>query len=419
MLLALVLGGAVGAIIAWVVLRYRHRPEVPTTPNPREIPAGVSEMIQILRTTAIVVGPDGEVIQSSSPARTFGMVRGTRVIVPQIQELIYQVRADGRIRVADLEMRRGSSPAIYLTARVAPLGELIVVLAEDRTTARRVEETRRDFVANVSHELKTPIGAIQLLSEAVEDAADDPEAVLRFASRMQRESHRLGELVGQIIDLSRLQSDNPLLRAEPVDIDRVLARAVDGSRVKADRRGITLVLAGERGTTVLGDAQQLGVAVQNLVENAVIYSEPNTRVTVATRRTSDGVDPLVEISVSDNGIGIPAQDLQRIFERFYRVDYARSRANGGTGLGLAIVKHIVAAHGGQVNVWSKVGQGSTFTIQLPYNSGEPVADHEEAGDDGAAADNGASADHDASRLAAVPKNQQAGAQQVALGKVHP
>lgn len=383
-------------------------------------------MIQILRTTAIVVGPDGEVIQSSSPARTFGMVRGgTRVIVPQIQELIYQVRADGRIRVADLEMRRGgSSPAIYLTARVAPLGgELIVVLAEDRTTARRVEETRRDFVANVSHELKTPIGAIQLLSEAVEDAADDPpEAVLRFASRMQRESHRLGELVGQIIDLSRLQSDNPLLRAEPVDIDRVLARAVDGSRVKADRRGITLVLAGgERGTTVLGDAQQLGVAVQNLVENAVIYSEPNTRVTVATRRTSDGVDPLVEISVSDNGIGIPpAQDLQRIFERFYRVDYARSRANGGTGLGLAIVKHIVAAHGGgQVNVWSKVGQGSTFTIQLPYNSGEPVADHEEAGDDGAAADNGASADHDASRLAAVPKNQQAGAQQVALGKVHP
>lgn len=408
--LAAVLGGAIGALITWIVLRPRHHAEVPVEPNPREIPAGVAEMIQILRTTAIVVGPDDEVVQSSSPARTFGMVRGTRVVVPQIQDLIDQVRADGRIRVADLEMRRGNSPAIYLSARIAPLGQLILVLAEDRTTARRVEETRRDFVANVSHELKTPIGAIQLLSEAVEDAADDPEAVLRFASRMQTESTRLAELVGQIIDLSRLQADNPLLRAELVQIDTVLARAVDRSRVSADKRNITLVLAGEHGCTVLGDADQLTVAVQNLVENAVIYSEPGTRVTVATRRTTDGVDPLVEVSVSDNGIGIPAQDLQRIFERFYRVDYARSRANGGTGLGLAIVKHTVAAHGGQVNVWSKVGQGSTFTIQLPQNTGEALS---------STGTEPAEPDQNSVGLARVTKNQQAGVQQVAPGEVLP
>ncbi len=267
-----------------------------------------------------------------------------------------------------------------------------MVLAEDRTTARRVEETRRDFVANVSHELKTPIGGDPTVVRGGRGRRRrPPEAVLRFASRMQRESHRLGELVGQIIDLSRLQSDNPLLRAEPVDIDRVLARAVDGSRVKADRRGITLVLAGgERGTTVLGDAQQLGVAVQNLVENAVIYSEPNTRVTVATRRTSDGGgsagrDQRLRQRDRHPPRPGPATDLRTLLPGRLCPQPRQRRHRARSGHRQA---HRCRARGGQVNVWSKVGQGSTFTIQLPYNSGEPVADHEEAGDDGAAADNG-------------------------------
>jgi two-component system sensor histidine kinase SenX3 len=204
-----------------------------------------------------------------------------------------------------------------------------------------------------------------LLAEAVEDAADDPAAVRKFAGRMGIESARLTDLVGQIIELSRLQADDPLADPEIVDIDDVLVDAVERRRMDAERHRITLTVAGTAGTRVLGSARQLGVAVGNLVENAMVYSDPGARVAVATHVQSRSDDDYVEITVSDNGIGIPAAELDRIFERFYRVDYARSRANGGTGLGLAIVKHIAAIHGGDVTVWSQVGQGSTFTIRIP------------------------------------------------------
>ncbi len=270
-------------------------------------------------------------------------------------------------RTVDLQIHRGARVAsTYLTARVAPLDEsLILVLADDETAARRIEETRRDFVANISHELKTPIGAIALLAEAVEDAADDSDAVRKFASRMGIESARLTDLVSQIIELSRLQSDDPLADPEVVEIDEVLSEAVDRRRMDAERKRITLTVAGVAGTRVLGSARQLGVAVGNLVENAMVYSDPGARVVVAAHVQARSDDDYVEITVSDNGIGIPAAEVERIFERFYRVDYARSRANGGTGFGLAIVKHIAAIHGGDVSVWSQVGQGSTFTIKIP------------------------------------------------------
>src|SRR5688500_17588644 len=179
------------------------------------------------------------------------------------------------------------------------------------------------------------------------------------------ESARLSDLVGQIIELSRLQSDAPLADPEIVNIDEVLSDAVDRRRMDAERNQITLTVAGVAGTRVLGSARQLGVAVGNLVENAIVYSDPGARVVVAAHVQARSDDDYVEITVSDNGIGIPPAELDRIFERFYRVDYARSRANGGTGLGLAIVKHIAAIHGGDVSVWSQVGQGSTFTIRIP------------------------------------------------------
>jgi two-component system sensor histidine kinase SenX3 len=242
---------------------------------------------------------------------------------------------------------------------------LILVLADDETAARRIDETRRDFVANISHELKTPIGAIALLAEAVEDAADDSDAVRKFASRMGIESARLTDLVSQIIELSRLQSDDPLADPEVVEIDEVLSEAVDRRRLDAERKRITLTVAGVAGTRVLGSARQLGVAIGNLVENAMAYSDPGARVVVAAHVQARSDDDYVEITVSDNGIGIPPAEVERIFERFYRVDYARSRDNGGTGLGLAIVKHIAAIHGGDVSVWSQIGQGSTFTIKIP------------------------------------------------------
>jgi two-component system sensor histidine kinase SenX3 len=228
-----------------------------------------------------------------------------------------------------------------------------------------VEEVRRDFVANTSHELKTPVGALALLAETIEDAADDAEAVRRFAGKMRQEAQRLTNLVQDLITLSRIQAAEPVPDPRPVDIDAVVAEAVDRCRMRANARGITLASVGSRGLSVLGDEDLLVTALRNLLENAVAYSPERTRVVITTRKTPDGN---AELSVADQGIGIPERDLERIFERFYRVDPARSRATGGTGLGLAIVKHVMAAHNGKVTVRSVEGDGSTFTLYIPLRS---------------------------------------------------
>lgn len=366
--IALLVGLLLGAVLTRLTQRARSAvDELPFDDAVPVVGEGVGEVLAALRSAAVVVGPHDEVLQASTPARTLGLVRGSRVMVPALLDLVRGVRRDQDIETIDLEIERGARAAsTYLSVRVAPLQDhLILILAEDRTAARRIEETRRDFVANISHELKTPIGAISLLAEAVEDAADDPPAVRKFAGRMGVESARLSDLVAQIIDLSRLQADDPLAHPEEVDVDAVLAEAVDRCRVDAERHQVSLTVAGTKGCRVLGNGRQLAVAVGNLVENALIYSDPGARVVVAARIQARSDDDYVDITVSDNGIGIAPADQQRIFERFYRVDYARSRANGGTGLGLSIVKHIAATHGGEVHVWSQPGQGSTFTIRIP------------------------------------------------------
>jgi two-component system, OmpR family, sensor histidine kinase SenX3 len=380
-IVALVVGLAIGALLVWAALRTRQAEPSPTVDMAEPVvPVGVAEVLQVLPAAGVVVGANDEVLQANMTAKSLGLVRGSRISVPELAQLVRSVRRRSDARSVDLQISRGTRVGlIYLTARVAPLDEsLILILADDRTAARRIEETRRDFVANISHELKTPIGAISLLAEAVEDAADDPAAVRKFASRMGIESARLTDLVGQIIELSRLQSDDPLADPEIVEIDEVLADAVERRRMDAERRQITVAIGGVAGSQVLGNSRQLGVAVGNLVENAIVYSDTGARVVVAAHVQARSDDDYVEITVSDNGIGIPAAELDRIFERFYRVDYARSRANGGTGLGLAIVKHIAAIHGGEVRVWSQVGQGSTFTIRIPAHRNEvmPAADQQ-------------------------------------------
>jgi two-component system, OmpR family, sensor histidine kinase SenX3 len=375
-IVALVVGIGIGVLLAWSRLRTRQAEPSPTFEVPESVvPVGVAEVLAVLPSAGLVVGPHDEVLEATAMARTLGLVRGSRIGMPELLELVRAVRREGDARTADLQISRGVRvTSTYLTARVAALDEsLILVLADDQTAARRIDETRRDFVANISHELKTPIGAIALLAEAVEEAADDSAAVRKFANRMGIESARLTDLVSQIIELSRLQSDHPLVDPEIVDIDGVLAEAVDRRRMDAERNRITLTVAGISGTRVLGSARQLGVAVGNLVENAIAYSDPGARVVVAAHVQAKSDDDYVEITVSDNGIGIPAAEVDRIFERFYRVDYARSRANGGTGLGLAIVKHIAAIHGGEVTVWSQVGQGSTFTIRIPAHLHEAAS----------------------------------------------
>ena len=374
-LVGLVVGLAIGALLMWVVLRSRRPdPSAALEPAGPVVPAGVTQVLAVLNSSGVVVGPHDEVLEATSTARTLGLVRGSRIVPPRLLELVRAVRRERTVATSDLQLSRGfGAAASYFTVQVAPLGEdLILVLADDQTAARRIEQIRRDFVANVSHELKTPIGAISLLAEAVQEGADDPQAVRKFASRMGVESSRLTDLVAQIIDLSQLQGDNPLVDPEVVEVDDVLGDAVDRRRVDAEQWQVTLTVAGTTGSQVLGSARQLGVAVGNLVENAVVYSDPGARVVVGAQVSSRGEDDHVEISVSDNGIGIPATEHERIFERFYRVDYARSRANGGTGLGLSIVKHIAAMHGGDVSVWSQVGRGSTFTIKIPAHQPTPA-----------------------------------------------
>jgi len=253
--------------------------------------------------------------------------------------------------------------------RVSPIGSegLIVALIFDDSEFRRLDAIRRDFVANISHELKTPIGALSILSEAVLGASDDKEAVEKFAGRMQIEAKRLTDLVQEIINLSRLQDGDPLKNAQPYSMVDLINQAIDESRLAAEKRKITLVFLPISDHLVLGDHGQLGMAISNLIENAINYSPDSTQVAIVLTCK----DKLVEISVTDQGIGIPEKEIERIFERFYRVDPARSRATGGTGLGLSIVKHVATNHGGDISVWSNEGSGSTFTIRLPeFNEAE-------------------------------------------------
>jgi two-component system, OmpR family, sensor histidine kinase SenX3 len=351
------------------------------------LPAGISSVLAVLLSSAVVLDSEDHVLSSSAAAREFGLVQDDRLVVGELLALARQVRREGMPREGEIDIMtsRFAGRATSFAVRVAPLGPavgdggLILVLAEDQTESRRVDEVRRDFVANISHELKTPVGALALLAETVEEAADDPDAVLRFAGRMRQEASRLTDLVQDLIMLSRIQAAEPVPDPRTVQLDAVVAEAMDRCRMRASARGIALEVTGERGICILGDEDLLVTALRNLLENAIAYSPDKTRVQVMTR----GADSwMAEVSVTDQGIGIPERDRERIFERFYRVDPARSRATGGTGLGLAIVKHVTAAHGGNVTVWSKEGRGSTFTLRLPLRPGRTYSvsgsDHAQA-----------------------------------------
>ena len=359
-LLGAVVAGA--AVVAWHI---SERQLSRTAPAEKPvIPPEVATVLSVLRSSAVIIDDEDTVVKASAPAYALGVVRGSALLSAELAELVRQVRRDGQIRETELVMARAGVPPRHVTARVAPLdSRLVLALVEDRTRERRVEAVRRDFVANVSHELKTPVGAIRVLAEAVMDASDDPVAIKRFAGRMLTESDRLTQLVQQIIELSRLQGDEPVETPVAVDVDQVIAHAVDTVEVDAAERRIQVVTGGTPGLHVFGNEEQVIAAVTNLVSNAVAYSDPGSSVSVTTRAEAGAV----EVSVVDQGVGIPERELDRIFERFYRVDPARHRSTGGTGLGLSIVKHVAATHGGEVRVWSVEGQGSTFTLTLPQH----------------------------------------------------
>jgi two-component system, OmpR family, sensor histidine kinase SenX3 len=337
------------------------------------LPQGAAQVLAVVGRAFVVVDAIDGVVRASPAAYAYGLVRGHTVVHQQLLEMTAKVRRDGVILEKQLELPRGplGQGTIVVQVRAAMIAEeYILLLADDRTEFTRTEEIRNDFVANVSHELKTPVGAISLLAEALESSADDPEAVRRFAKRMHKESARLAALVQDIIELSRLQGANVAQQGRPVDINTVVAEAVDRSQLPAEAKNIQLVVGRQAEAMVYGDQDLLVTALRNLIDNAIRYSPDNTRVGIGIRSKGG----LVSVSVTDQGEGLSPEDQERVFERFYRVDAARSRHTGGTGLGLSIVKHVISNHGGEVTLWSQPGQGSTFTIRLPELEGQDDGD---------------------------------------------
>ena len=342
-------------------MRLRRSDSTPT----RALPEVLLETLTQLDHDVLVLAPGEISTFSTEGIEKMGLIKDGRLQSPELIALIRAVRRTGQAQTGKIEIPRGpiGEGMRDLTVKVIALShsDQIIVLVSDESEAERVHEVRRDFVANISHELKTPIGALSLLSEAVLSAKSDPEAVTKFATRMQHEAKRLTDLVQEIINLSRLQDSDPLQVATELNINDLVREAVDQCETTSEARNIWVTITEGPDAIVLGDREQLIMAIHNLIENAINYSPENTKVSVTTQIEED----IVEISVTDQGIGIPEEELDRIFERFYRVDPARSRETGGTGLGLSIVKHVSTKHGGEVKVWSSPNVGSTFALRLP------------------------------------------------------
>ena len=376
--LALGVGALAGAAIASLIWLAQRQGETAAELSSWELPKGVTDLLDALEIPAVIVDPSRNVMAASDSAVTMGLIANGRLVTPELVDMVDDLRYTGEADVSkELEVSRGpfGDATMILSARAIRFGvRFTLVIAADKTEFRRLEEVRRDFVANISHELKTPIGAVGLLSEALTEAADDPVLVRKFADRLRGEAARLADLVQEIIELSRLQAEAALSELEPVEIDKVIFQAVDRNRVVAKAKNVDIKVGGEKNVIVFGNEASLVVALGNLVSNAVNYSPNDSHVGIGVSVK----DSHVEIAITDKGIGMSAEDSERIFERFYRTDDARSRTTGGTGLGLSIVKHTINNHGGDIRVWSKLGQGSTFTVRIPI-AGEfqPEKDEDE------------------------------------------
>lgn len=358
------LGLLVGGSLVFVLLASTQQSKSLDESVEREsIIDGVSEILEVLATAGLVVARSGSVLRSTNGALALGLVNNRTLIHKKLQEIVEEafVSADPVSVEATLPSGlRGNS--IWVHVRAAKITEeTVLLLLDDRTEAHRLDETRRDFIANVSHELKTPIGAISLLAEALQDAGDNPEMVRKFSKDLYRESKRLGALVKDIIQLSRLQAAEISGNAQMVELHEVITEAIELNQLAADTRNVKLEVEAPEQVYVVGDQSMLVTAVRNLIENAITYSDDNAQVGIGLS-VSDGI---AEIAVTDSGVGIPAAEQDRIFERFYRVDPSRSRQTGGTGLGLSIVKHVAHNHRGEISLFSKPGVGSTFTLRIP------------------------------------------------------
>ena len=370
-LFALAVGALIGAgavlLVNWA---YRVR-AIALQETSAAVPPGVADVLASMDDAACVLDASGLVVASSNAAARFGIRDGAVLDNIDLRRLVRAVRDGGASTTETIRLTGGASldPRL-VSARASSVGpQLTLLIIRDVTERERLDQMRTDFVSNTSHELKTPVASVSLLAEAIESAADDAEQVRIFAARISAEAARLGQLTGRILSLSRLQAAESLSQIEPVSIDEVVAASIDAHSVQAESAGVELSRGGERGLWVRGDAQVLVEAVGNLIANAIVYSPSGSRVGVGVKLDGE----VVEIAVTDQGIGISDADRERIFERFYRADEARSRRTGGTGLGLSIVKHATQRHGGEVRVWSRLGRGSTFTMRLPRAEGPETA----------------------------------------------
>ena len=360
----IILGGvlalAVGATFGWFLGKRTSRV---IEAEPDSFPDLVAEVLELMGSVGIVLDGSNRVVGTNSWAESFGLVARGLLVHAEIADLAKRARSGSNIESFEGVLRVGLAQEKVSVSAKAKLveGDYVVLVLEDRTSDIRLDKTRRDFIENISHELKTPIGAIALLSEAIQEAGDDREAVAKFASSLNKESSRLTFLVQDIIKLSRLQSEEVLASAEIVDLNDVMAEAIDRNEQLAASRKIRLNSEQAPKLEVFGNKEMLITAVKNLIENAISYSEPGTSVGIGC----SAKESIAEITVTDSGAGISPENQQRIFERFYRADPSRSRETGGTGLGLSIVKHVAKIHRGEIKLFSQVGVGSTFTLRVP------------------------------------------------------
>ena len=344
----------------------------------------ISELLQRVVANApigvLVVDSTRAVSITNRRVAEMGMVRDG-VLDERLWAAAQRTLATGEDGEVDLEAPRGLAgrrAGLAVHGKIRLLTEqsprLAVVYLDDHSEQARMEASRRDFVANVSHELKTPVAAMAVLSEALLESTDDPETVQRFGGKIYAESQRLANMVGELIELSRLQGAERLPDLVAVDVDTVVQEAISRYKVVADKASIAITTDDATGLKVLGDQTLLVTAIANLISNAIAYSPNGSTVSISRRQEGD----MVEIAVTDRGIGIALADQERVFERFFRVDKARSRATGGTGLGLAIVKHVAANHNGSIRLWSRRGTGSTFTLAIPaYRGPDPDPSEEQ------------------------------------------
>lgn len=369
-------GVALGIVAARWARRWRRRRDDALAISDERVTT-VSQVLHLAvqgaPTGIAVIDRAGAVALSNMASHDTGIIH-EHTVNPQIWEAALEVFEDQEPRVVNLELpRRLASRVSAVSATVAPLtlidDRFVIVYSTDLSEYVRMESARRDFVANVSHELKTPVGAMALLAEVLLNSTDDPEAVKHFGSRLLHEAHRMSDLINELIALSKLQGAEKLPDMQPVSVDEVIDEAIARNSMAADRANIQISRDAPAGVMVMGDATLLVTALTNLIVNAINYSPEHTPVTITHKVvTAPGGEKTVQIRVTDRGIGISPEDQQRVFERFFRVDKARSRQTGGTGLGLAIVKHVAANHGGSVTLWSQLSTGSTFTLELPVSA---------------------------------------------------